>query len=141
MHDMAVAAQRFLDGWHDFIAYRDPDMLGPLLSDKVVIKSPAFFTPKGPKAYVSAILAGVTGALENFHYTKEWIDHDTLLLEFEATIDGLNLKGIDRIIIDDHGRMIEIEVLIRPANALQALAGRLMTHLAANPPDGMSKAD
>ncbi|MEX1152499.1 MAG: nuclear transport factor 2 family protein, partial [Parvibaculum sp.] len=65
----------------------------------------------------------------DFTYTKEWIDGNEIILEFESRIGDTKLKGIDRITIDADGRMSHIEVLIRPLNGLIALAEHVKASL------------
>lgn len=127
--DDATAA--FLARWHAMAAARDVALLDALVADTAVIASPMFWKPQGPKPYVMTILGAVVSGFEDFVYTKEWLDPPVLLLEFTARIGETRLKGIDRIVLDADGRMAEIEVLIRPLNALQALGAHVMAKLAA----------
>lgn len=127
------STKRFMQAWHAMLEQKNPALLEPFTSDDVVIRSPMFFKPKGPKAYVMAILGSVNQGFQDFRYTKEWIDGRDILLEFEASIEGKGLKGIDRITLDENGRMIELEVLIRPFNALQALGEHVMRSFANEP--------
>jgi hypothetical protein len=111
---------------------KDVSLLDPWVADGCVIASPAFWTPKGPKSYVLEILRSVTFGLEDFVYDKEWIDGQELCLEFSARLTAVRMRGIDRITVDDTGRMTKIEVFIRPGNALMALAERVKGDLSAS---------
>lgn len=104
---------------------KDVRLLDAWTVEDCTIASPAFWTPKGPKAYVMEILESVTFNLEDFVYDKEWIDGRELCLEFSARLGAVRLRGIDRITVDVNGMMTKIEVFIRPANALMALAERV----------------
>ncbi|NWH08528.1 MAG: nuclear transport factor 2 family protein [Alphaproteobacteria bacterium] len=130
---LSPQAAAFLERWHEMIRARDVRLLEPFVAEDAIIASPMFWKPKGPRAYVMAILEQVTRHFEDFHYTKEWIDEPVLLLEFEARIDDKKLKGIDRIVLGEDGRMTAIEVLIRPMNGLQALAEKIMLGLGTKP--------
>jgi hypothetical protein len=120
-----TAAHRFLPHWHAAVTAKDTRLLDAWVAQDCTIASPAFWTPKGPKAYVMEILRSVTFNLEDFVYDKEWIDGQYLCLEFSARLGTVRMRGIDRITVDAQGRMTKIEVFIRPGNALMALAERV----------------
>jgi hypothetical protein len=119
------AGKLFLPHWHRAVSAKDTSMLDAWVRDDCVIASPAFWTPKGPKAYVMQILRSVTFGLEDFVYDKEWIDGCELCLEFSARLGDVRMRGIDRITVDADGLMTKIEVFIRPINGLMALAERV----------------
>ena len=114
--------QAFLEKWHKGVAERDLGLLGELVAEDAKISSPAYWSPKGPKPYVMEILRAVVEGTEDFHYTKEWIDGNEMILEFGARIDDTELRGIDRVTLNDEGLIDHLEVMIRPINALFKLA-------------------
>ena len=124
------AVEKFLTLWYAYVENHDPDLLDKLVAEKTGISSPAFFTPKYDRPYVMAILRAVAEGLEDFTYTKEWFDGREMILEFEGRLGETKLKGIDRITVNDEGRMEHIEVLIRPLNGLIALAEHVKAALA-----------
>jgi len=128
---MPEKARHFLDNWYNYMAAPDPALLRNIVAKDATILSPAYYSPKTSQSYVTAILTAVTNGLQDFTYTKEWIDGREIILEFEASIGKAKLKGIDRIKVDDDGRMSEIEVLIRPLNGLVALAEHVKASLTA----------
>jgi hypothetical protein len=107
------------------VSAKDVRLLDGWITETCTIASPAFWTPKGPKAYVMEILKSVTFNLEDFVYDKEWIDGHELCLEFSARLGSVRMRGIDRITVNEQGQMTKIEVFIRPGNALMALAERV----------------
>lgn len=117
-----AATDHFLERWHAYVAAPSEDGLDAVLADDAAISSPAFWSPKQDRAYVATILRAVTRTFENFRYDREWVDGREVLLEFSANIGSKELRGIDRITVSDDGRIKHIEVMIRPANALMALA-------------------
>jgi hypothetical protein len=119
---MSNDARAFLDRWYAFVENHDPALLDELVADDAGISSPAFYTPKQSKPYVIAILNAVMQGFEDFRYTKEWVDGNEIILEFETRIGDKQLKGIDRFTVNGSGQMTHIEVLIRPLNGLIALA-------------------
>ncbi len=123
-------ARTFLDNWYSAVAAEDIAAIAETLADDAEISSPAYWAPKGPKAYVVGVLTGVMGAFEDFRYEGEWLDGPELILEFSARIGEVNLRGIDRISLDDNGKLRHIEVMVRPINGLMALAAKVGEHLA-----------
>ena len=43
---------------------------------------------------------------------------DTAVLEFETTVDGKYVNGVDIITCNDSGKIIEFRVMIRPLQAI-----------------------
>ena len=56
-----------------------------------------------------------------FRYTKKVLDGDTAVLEFETTIEGKYVNGVDIIRCDDAGLIVEFRVMIRPLQAVNAV--------------------
>ena len=55
---------------------------------------------------------------KGFRYTKEILDGHHAVLEFETTVEGKYVNGIDMITCDDEGKIVEFRVLIRPLQAI-----------------------
>ena len=109
--------------WHDIVARRDPAALPTILADNVVFRSPAFFKPyPGPEATM-LVLSTVLGVFEDFvyHRTFHTPDGESAILEFSARVGDKALKGVDIFRFDADGRIVEMEVMVRPGNALMAL--------------------
>ncbi|WP_420428956.1 nuclear transport factor 2 family protein [Kordiimonas sp.] len=122
---MMSKAQAFLETWHKAVKQSDMDILSSIVAEDASLLSPAFWKPRQGKDKVLMVLAAVTDTFEDLTYTKEWIDGDELILEFTTSVGGKQMKGIDRITLDENGKLKEIEVLIRPMNGLMALAAAL----------------
>ncbi len=120
--EMPLETKEFLTAWHAAIAARDINGLSEHISEDAVFRSPAFWTPKSGKPVLLAVLWAASEMLEDFSYSKEWIDGHEVLLEFDATVGGKSVKGIDRFWLDDQGRITQMEVMVRPLNGLAALA-------------------
>lgn len=75
------------------------------------------------------ILSNVVEVFEDFAYHREWVDGNNWSLEFSARVGEFSLKGIDLIRLNDAGLIVEFEVFIRPANALQALGEAMAQRL------------
>lgn len=119
---MLPETEKFLKAWHAAIEQKDITLLDGHIADDAVFRSPAFWNPKSGKPVLQAVLWAASELLEDFTYTKEWVDGHEVLLEFDARVGGKSVKGIDRFWLDDQGRITEMEVLVRPLNGLAALA-------------------
>ncbi len=129
MNDEVMA--RFLGRWHAMIDARDLPALPGLLADDVVFRSPFAFTPYRGRPAVAGLLQTVIQVFRDFRYHREFVAGDSMALEFSAFVGDLSLKGIDLIRLDGEGRIVDFEVMIRPANALQALGEEMGRRLAA----------
>ena len=61
---------------------------------------------------------GPLGPSTGFRYTKKVLAGDTAVLEFETSIEGKYVNGVDIIRCDDAGRIVEFRVMIRPLQAV-----------------------
>ena len=119
-----------VDLWRRAVFERDLNLLGQLLDTQIAFRSPITWQPNVGKEYALLILSTVITVFEDFHYHRQWIDGNDWALEFSARIGDRHLKGIDLIRWNDAGQIVEFEVLIRPANALQALGQAMAERLA-----------
>lgn len=119
--------------WHRIVERRDPAALPALLHPDVVFRSPVAFRPYRGAPTVALILRTVLGVFDDFAYARQFRSADgcDVALEFGARIGDRELKGIDLIRFDASGRIVEFEVMVRPANALQALGEEMRRRLAA----------
>jgi hypothetical protein len=119
--------------WHAYLSGELPGGLDDLLDDDVVFYSPIVFTPQQGKQITSLYLqaagqtfAGIDSASSKrdsdsggrFHYTKSVMGGDTAVLEFETTMAGKYVNGVDIIRCNDEGRIVEFRVMIRPLQAV-----------------------
>jgi hypothetical protein len=112
--------------WHRVAATRDASLLPSLLADDVVFRSPAVHRPQGGKAITTAYLtAALTVLGPTLTYVREWHGADSAVLEFTARLDDLDVHGIDMITWDDHDRLTEFTVMVRPMRGLE----RLVVHM------------
>lgn len=121
--------------WHDHLRGKLPGGLDELLHDDVVFYSPIVYTPQEGKAITKLYLeaAGQTLPGERpeggdvgsgsggFRYTKEVLSGDTAVLEFETTVAGKYVNGVDIIRCDDDGKIVEFRVMIRPLQAVNLI--------------------
>jgi hypothetical protein len=121
--------------WHAYLRGELPGGLDDLLADDVVFYSPIVFTPQRGKPLTTMYLqaaaqtfsgepstgpeaGGSSGSSGGFHYTKTVFGEDTAMMEFETTMAGKYVNGIDIIRCNDAGLIIEFRVMIRPLQAV-----------------------
>jgi hypothetical protein len=107
--------------WHKFVETQDAAILDELLAENVQFHSPFVWKPKDGKMMTTVILTTVTQVFQDFRYIREILDSNNWALEFEAKIGELTLRGVDLIQLNNEGKIIDFEVMVRPANALQTL--------------------
>ena len=118
--------------WHEIARRRDVAGLDALLADDVVFLSPVVRTPQLGKALTKGYLGAALDALlnETFHYVGEWIGPDSAVLEFVATIDGVEVNGADFIAWNGADQIVSFKVMIRPLKAIELVRQRMATQLA-----------
>jgi len=136
-----------IERWHEHMKGRLEGGLDAILHPDVVFLSPIVFTPqKGidiTKLYLSAA-GGTLGGEKpksadasssddkpdgSFRYTKEILDGHHAVLEFETSIDGKYVNGIDMMTCDDDGMITEFKVLIRPLQAINLVHAQMKSML------------
>ena len=120
---LSARIARTLDTWHAIVVAGDVTALPSILSDEVVFRSPAFFKPYPGKEAMVLVLGTVMTVFEDFAYHRQFLSADgqSAVLEFSARIGDKALKGIDMFRFDQDGLIAEMEVMVRPGNALMAL--------------------
>lgn len=127
------AVARSLAEWHRMIAARDLSALAALLHPDAVFRSPVAHKPYPGAAAVALILSNVIEVFEDFSYERQFASADgrSVVLEFRARVGERALKGVDLIRFDEQGRIVDFEVMIRPASALAALGDAMGKRLSA----------
>jgi hypothetical protein len=69
-----------------------------------------------------------------FRYTKRILDGNHAVLEFETTMDGVSVNGVDIITCDDDGLITEFKVMIRPRKAVEKVQAQMAAMLEQMPP-------
>jgi hypothetical protein len=142
--------------WHRHLRGELPGGLDELLDEDVVFFSPIVHTPQEGKALTSMYLQAAAqtlpgdgaaalgsdeseGASERpgrFRYTKQVLDGDTAVLEFETTVEGIFVNGVDIIRCNDEGRIVEFRVMLRPLKAINLVHAQMRAMLEAMSTDG-----
>jgi hypothetical protein len=118
--------------WHAIAAARDPALLTDLLADDVEFRSPAVFAPQQGKALTTLYLSGALVVLgPSLRYVSEWYDDRSAVLEFEASLDGVYVQGVDILRWNADSRLISFTVMVRPLRGLEKLVELMARQLAA----------
>jgi hypothetical protein len=132
--------------WHEHLRGRLPGGLDELLDDDVVFYSPIVYTPQRGKAMTTLYLQAAGQTLpgdapaedasaddavpaRGFRYTKSVLADDTAVLEFETTVEGKYVNGVDIIRCNDQGRIVEFRVMIRPLQAINLVQRQMAATL------------
>jgi len=131
--NLQAAVAQSLQRWHEMIRTGNLRALPELLDAQAVFRSPMAHTPYPGAPVVSMILNTVFEVFEDFQYHRELASADGLnvILEFSARVGTKELKGIDMIRFDEHGKIVEFEVMVRPLSGLQALGEEMGQRLGA----------
>jgi hypothetical protein len=125
--------------WHRHIAKELDGGLEAMLHPDVVFFSPVVFTPQVGRditmLYLGAAEATLGAPETGFRYTKQVLDGHQAVLEFETTMDGKSVNGVDIITCDDDSMIVEFKVMVRPLQGLNAVHAQMMAMLEALAPD------
>ena len=137
-----------IDRWHELL--RGDGDLDDLLHEDCVFWSPVLFRPQEgrelTKLYLTAASqvfpgdspggaigegseGGPDGEATGFRYTRQVLDGNHAVLEFETTMDGISVNGVDIITCNDDGRIVEFKVMLRPMKAVEAVRDRMAAML------------
>ena len=141
--------RRAIAGWLAHLAGDGSVHLEDLLHPDVVFWSPVLFAPQrgrdlatmyltaayqvfpGDQPQGSQADSGSTVASTgSFRYTKKILHGNHAVLEFETTMDGIEVNGVDIITCDDDGLITEFKVMIRPYKAIEVVRERMAAMLA-----------
>jgi ketosteroid isomerase-like protein len=118
-----MIAQQGLEAWHKAAASGDTEALREMLDEDAVFHSPVVHTPQEGKPIVFMYLASAFQVFHkaDFRYLREVVDGNTAVLEFMATIDGIDINGVDMIEWNDAGKIVDFKVMVRPLKAVNML--------------------
>ena len=118
--------------WHDIATRQDPARLPEILTEDCVFLSPVVHTPQQGRDLTVLYLTGAMRVFnESFHYTKEVVSSNHAVLEFECTLEGIVINGVDIMTFADDGRISEFRVMVRPLKAVNMLHAKMAAMLEA----------
>ena len=120
--------------WHELVKTRNVQGLRDLLAEDVVFLSPVVHTPQTGRAATTQYLAAAFQVFFNasFRYVREVIGPRDAVLEFHVEIDGITVNGVDMIRWNDHGRIVDFKVMIRPLKAINLIHQKMAAMLQAS---------
>ena len=135
-----------IERWHE--ALRGESAGEDLLHEDCVFWSPVLFRPMEGRDLTALYLRAAyqvfpgdgadatdsTDGPSGFRYTKRVLDGNHAVLEFETTMDGVSVNGVDIITCDDDGLITEFKVMIRPRKAVEKVQAQMAAMLEQMPP-------
>ncbi|MGI9578300.1 MAG: nuclear transport factor 2 family protein [Microthrixaceae bacterium] len=143
-----------LDRWHRWLRGDLPEGLDVVLHDECIFLSPIVFTPQVGREITSLYLSAAAGSLSgssagggapaegfedaessgdtepgSFRYVKEIVGGNQAALEFETTVEGKYVNGVDIITCDDDSLITEFKVMIRPLQAVNLVHAQMRAML------------
>ncbi len=120
-----------IERWHQIVKTKDAAQLQALLADNAVFESPVVHTPQLGKTITFNYLHAALHVLNNdsFVYLNEWQAERSAVLEFQSTIEGIVVNGVDIIRWNDAGLISHFKVMVRPlkaVNKLHEMMGRML---------------
>ena len=122
-----------IKSWHQIVKQRDLQGLDALLADDAVFHSPVVHTPQIGKPITQKYLAAAFQVFfnETFRYVRELQGDRDAVLEFELTLDGIVVNGVDIIKWNDAGKITEFKVMLRPLKAVNLIHQKMASILQA----------
>jgi len=122
---LASENAEFLAKWHRLVQERDLVALEKILAEDVTMGAPPYWDKLEGRTVVGHLLGLIIRTIEDFTYHREWHadsrGEGEIALEFRGHLGELKLQGIDLISLNDRGELQNLDVMIRPMNALSAL--------------------
>lgn len=156
MTDDDAPIRTCLRRWMD-VLHGDVGALDEVLADDVVLHSPILFRPQAGKELVTMYLTAAAGSFVgvgplaqpgggdpgdvqvrhpdgddwdgHFRYRRQVAEGHDAVLEFETTMDGRYVNGVDMITCDDEGKITDFKVMVRPLQAVDAVREKMLAAL------------
>ncbi|GAB5364475.1 hypothetical protein AAMO2058_000973600 [Amorphochlora amoebiformis] len=114
-------------------------ILNPVFADNVCFHPPTYWKPKRGKKIALFLLKNVSEIFEDFQYTRCFCDSlgRNAVLEFKCRIPpvpgqeesrtnrSMVVEGVDIIEMDNHGKIIDFKVMVRPPNGALLLKNHM----------------
>jgi hypothetical protein len=117
------------DGFRAAAEAKDFSAIDELFAEDVTFRSPVVFKPYEGREAVAMLLGAVSQVFEDFRYTDQVETGDAAALAFTARIGDRELDGIDFLHFGDDGRIVRMEVFVRPMSGVHALAEAMQKKL------------
>jgi hypothetical protein len=141
-----------IERWHQQLRGELPGGLDAILHEDCVFVSPIVYTPQEGRELTKMYLAAAGGTFGGdpkqaavvaspddggadgddggkFRYVKKILQGNQAMLEFEASVEGKYINGVDIITCDDDGLITEFKVMIRPLQAINVMHEQMLAML------------
>ncbi len=125
-----------IERWHALAEARDASGLDDLLAEDSVFLSPVVHTPQRGREITKAYLAAALQVFgdPSFRYVREIVGPNDAMLEFETTLDGVLVNGVDIIRWNASNAIVEFKVMVRPLKAINLIHQRMAALLTSQRP-------
>jgi hypothetical protein len=119
--------------WHELVATRNARGLDDLVAQDCVFHSPVVHTPQAGKAVTIQYLAAAMNVFFNptFRYVREVVGEHDAVLEFELTLEGVYINGVDMIRWNGAGQVTDFKVMLRPLKGVNMIHQKMAAMLQA----------
>lgn len=138
-----------MEKWQQHLRGELPGGLDEMLHEDCVFLSPIVFTPQEGREITKLYLSAAGGTLGGdppasdsfsdessgdghdgmFKYVKKVLQGHHAVLEFETSIEGKYVNGVDIVTCDDDGKITEFKVMIRPLQAINLVHAQMKAML------------
>jgi len=122
-----------LETWHRMVRTGDASALPALVAEDAVFYSPVVHSPRQGRDQMVMYLGAAFKVVRNpsFRYVREIVGERDAMLEFETTMDGVQVNGVDIITWNEAGRIVEFKVMIRPLKGINIVHQKMLEALQA----------
>jgi hypothetical protein len=118
---LAESARSTLARWLTSVATGDYRDLPSFLALDAVYHSPVEWHPYPGRDLVCLLVRTAQGVFEDFKYLRLFSGGDEAVLEFSAHVGDIEMKGVHLLRFNDAGRIVDIDLIARPAKGVMAL--------------------
>lgn len=118
--------------WRELFVREDSPDARDMVSCDVQLHSPMMHTPQTGEDLVAAYIVAAHEIFKrwNFDYVRGFQNEKEICMEFEGTVDGVLINGVDIIRWNADDKIEDFKIIVRPAKGLQKL-GEIMVPILA----------
>jgi hypothetical protein len=112
-----------LDTWHGLVRTGDASGLPALIADDAAFWSPVVHSAQHGRKLTVMYLSAAFQVFRNpsFRYVREIVGPNDAMLEFETTIDGVLVNGVDIVKWNDAQQIVDFKVMLRPLKGVNVI--------------------
>ncbi len=129
--ERALLTHATIEAWKQGIVSGDWDAVSDVLAEDVAYHNPASLEPYVGKSALVTVLRTVFNIFQDFEYLREFSGESDYVLEFRARIGDAQLFGVDIIELNEHGLIVNLMVMIRPADVVGTLSAEAARRIGA----------